>query len=59
MFDDDQYREMVSRLKSDPVLCDKVAYRYRKYLEDLITGEDEMDCLLDAYQYMVQGETVV
>jgi len=46
--------EMRQRLESDPELRSRVAYRYRKYLDDCVTGEDEIDCFLYAYEYCTE-----
>ena len=47
----DRYPDMKERLRSDGDLCDRVAFRYRRYLDECVTGEDEVDCFLCAYRY--------
>ena len=39
-------------LRNNKKFAERVAYRYRKYLEDVISGEDEIDCFVNAYNYM-------
>ena len=46
--------EMQRRLESDPEFRSRVAYRYRKYLDDCVTGEDEINCFLYAYEYCTE-----
>ena len=48
---------MTKRLRSDEEFCDKVAHRFRKYLEDIITGEDEQYCWEDACNYVISWES--
>ena len=50
----DRYPDMKERLRSDDDLCDRVAFRYRRYLDECVTGEDEADCLLCAYRYCTE-----
>ena len=50
--------DIVKRLQNDNEFCDKVAHRYRKYLEDIITGEDEQYCWEDACDYVISWENV-
>lgn len=49
--DEGSYDEMLTNLRNDPELLERVAYRYRKYVEDLYSADDEFDCLRDAYEY--------
>lgn len=43
---------MNDRLKSEQEFASKVAYRYRKYLEDVYGSDTEWNCLQDAYDYI-------
>lgn len=43
---------MKNDFTSDEDLLSRVAHRFRKYLEDSVTGEEEIDCMICAYQYM-------
>lgn len=45
------------RLRNDEEFCDKVAHRFRKYLGDIITGEDEQYCWEDACDYITRLES--
>lgn len=49
--DEGSYDEMLISLSNDPELLERVAYRYRKYIEDLYSADDEFDCLRSAYKY--------
>ena len=49
--DEGSYDEMLINLRNNPELLEMVAYRYRKYIEDLYSADDEFDCLRDAYEY--------
>lgn len=40
------------RLKHDPELADRVAYKYRKYLDDAYGSDVEWEDLKDAYNYI-------
>ena len=44
--------ERLKALRSDPELRSRVAYRYRKYLSDWVTGDEEAECFRDAYAYI-------
>ena len=58
MFDDldsEEFVKMSERLINDGAMRSRVAYRYRKYLEDLITCDEEYNCMVDAYQYITKG----
>ena len=52
--EDGSYTEMEDKLKNDSVLREKVAAKYRKYLEEQYTVDDEFNCLIDAYDYMTK-----
>lgn len=52
--DDDGPVEMLNALRSDPELRRRVASRYRKYLDDIITTDNEFDCLKWAYEYITR-----
>lgn len=43
--------ERLNALRSDPELCSHVAYRFRKYLNDWVSGDEEAECFRDAYNY--------
>lgn len=43
---------MAERLRTEPDFADRVAYRYRKYLEDAYGSDTEWQDLQDAYVYM-------
>lgn len=45
-----EYDEVEEALQ-DNTFCDRVAYRYRKYLDDQSSSEIEFGCLIDAYNY--------
>ena len=45
---------MNDRLKSEPEFANKVAYRYRKYLEDAYGSDTEWNCLEYAYDYICE-----
>ena len=58
MFDDldsEEFVKMAEQLRNDDALRSRVAYRYRKYLEDIITCDEEYNCMVDAYQYVTKG----
>lgn len=48
--------ERLNALRSDPELCSRVARRYRKYMEDCVTGDEEYECFRDAYTYMTRED---
>lgn len=48
--------ERLNVLRSDPELCSRVAHRYRKYMDDCVTGEEEYECFRAAYTYMTRGD---
>lgn len=50
--DDGLHDIMQKRLNSDDNFCEKVALRYRKYLNDQYGSDTEFDCLMDAYDYV-------
>jgi len=50
--DNDPEMERLNALRSDPELLSRVAYRYRKYMLDQISGDAEYDCFEDAYKYI-------
>ena len=52
--DNKKYREIVVHLK-DEDFCDRMAYRYRTYLDEVITGEDEVACWIDAGNYTLHN----
>lgn len=43
------YDEMQKMLLNDSELLNRVVRRYRKYIEDLYSAEDEFDCLRYAF----------
>ena len=49
--DDGSYDELIEELESNPELLNRIAFRYRKYLEDLYSVDTEFECLLDAVVY--------
>ena len=54
MNSDEDFPETIERLnalRSDPELLSRVAYRYRKYMLDWVTGDEEYECFRDAYEY--------
>lgn len=51
-----EYDEMQKKLESNPQFLKRVAYRYRKYLEDLYSCDDEFECLKDAVRYCSEAE---
>lgn len=48
--EDGDYDEIKEALKNKK-MCEKVAYKYRKFLEDSFSSETELECLIDAYHY--------
>lgn len=46
--EDGDYDEIKEALKNEK-MCEKVAYKYRKFLS--IDPETELECLIDAYHY--------
>lgn len=54
--DDEEYDDIFNRLENDPDFCSRVAFKYREYLDDCITGENEFDCLLDACKYIMKSD---
>jgi hypothetical protein len=55
---EEEESDRVNRLRNDKEFCDKVAHRFRKYLEDIITGEDEQYCWEDACDYVIETEAI-
>lgn len=49
--DDGSYDDMLEKLRSNPELLSRVAYRYRKNIEELYSADHEFDCLRNAYIY--------
>lgn len=54
--DDEEYCSLFDRIESDQDFCSKVAFKYREYIEDSISGETEFDCLVDACKSIVRSE---
>lgn len=52
--DDNEPMEMLKALRDDEDLRSSVAYRYRKYLDEIVTMDDERDCLKWAYEYVTR-----
>lgn len=50
--DDESCKEMLDHLKSDPDFADRVAYRFRKYIDDDWNEDFRWDCMRDAYYYI-------
>lgn len=48
---DDVPKGMPERLRKDPVFRSRVAYKYRKFLDDQYGSDTEWECLKDAYNY--------
>lgn len=51
-FSSDKEIKMGNRLVNDPEFADKVAYKYRKYLDDAYGSDTEWEDLIDAYNYI-------
>lgn len=49
--------DRLNALRSIPELHSRVAYRFRKYMDDSINGDEEYSCFEWAYKYIV-GEIV-
>lgn len=49
---DDEFTEEISEAFNDKDLLDKVAYQYREFFEDCHGADDEMNCLIAAFNYM-------
>lgn len=47
--------ERLDALRSDPELLSRTAYRYRKYMDDYITGDAESENFRDAYRYVTEN----
>lgn len=47
-------REIAQQLRDDGNLREKVAYQYREYRDDVVTFDDELSCLVNAYWYMAK-----
>ena len=50
LYNDGDYDEIQKQLLADQDLCSRVAYRYRKYIEDVV-GSLEWSCFKDAWSY--------
>ena len=46
--------ELLEALQSDPALLRRVASRYRRYLDEFCTGDDEIQALDWAYEYCTE-----
>ena len=53
--DTGDYSGMQDELESNPSLLKAVAYRFRKYIDDLYGADDEFECLKDAYAYCTES----
>lgn len=51
---DNEPAEMLKALRDDEDLRSSVAHRYRKYLDEIVTMDDERDCLKWAYEYVTR-----
>lgn len=52
--DEGDYDEEIKRLQTDKDFCSRMAYRYRKYLDDRTSvDDDEWPCWQYAYKYIV------
>lgn len=49
---DDVFEGMADRLRNDEAFRSRVAFRYRKYLENTYGSDTEWECLKDAYTYI-------
>lgn len=49
--------ERLNALRSDRELLSRVAHRYRKYMDDAVTGDEEFSCFDWAYKY-IAGENM-
>lgn len=50
--DEGDYDEEIKRLQTDKGFCSRMAHKYREYLEDRISvDDDEWPCWKDAYAY--------
>lgn len=54
--DDEEYCALFDRLESDHDFCSKVAFQYREFIEDSISGDTELDCLMCACKYIAHAE---
>ena len=50
--DEGDYDEEIKRIQTDKDFCSRMAHKYRKYLEDCISvDDDEWPCWKGAYEY--------
>ena len=49
--DDGSYDDLIDELETNPQLLKRIAFRYRKYIEDLNSVDDKFECFLDAVRY--------
>lgn len=54
--DDNEPMGMLKALRDDEDLRSRVAYRYRNYLDQIVTMDDERDCLKWAYEYVTRDD---